>query len=87
VNLAYTTSLAVDGVCRANVDVGRRAATFQPDPSVAEDLTKMQVSASVSESDIGRCGGQSVVLGRRYPATTFADASSSPHARSRCRTS
>jgi HlyD family secretion protein len=52
------------------------AATFQTPTLflVAEDLTKMQVSASVSESDIGPvAAGQEVSFSvDAYPATTFA---------------
>jgi HlyD family secretion protein len=78
VNLAYTDIVSpVDGVVVSrNVDVGQTvAATFQTPTLflVAEDLTKMQVLASVSESDIG-----SVALDQdvsftvdAYPATTF----------------
>src|SRR5882724_5903015 len=79
VNLAYTDITSpVDGVVVArNVDVGQTvAATFQTPTLflVAEDLTKMQVSASVSESDIGPvAAGQEVSFSvDAYPATTFA---------------
>ncbi len=78
-NLAYTDITSpVDGVVVArNVDVGQTvAATFQTPTLflVAEDLTKMQVSASVSESDIGPvAAGQEVSFSvDAYPATTFA---------------
>ncbi|HZP41584.1 MAG TPA: efflux RND transporter periplasmic adaptor subunit [Candidatus Binatia bacterium] len=58
VNLAYTDIVSpVDGVVVSrNVDVGQTvAATFQTPTLflVAEDLTKMLVDVSVSESDIG----------------------------------
>jgi HlyD family secretion protein len=58
VNLEYTDILSpVDGVVVArNVDVGQTVAASFQTPTlflVAEDLTKMQVNASVSESDIG----------------------------------
>jgi len=78
VNLAYTDITSpVDGVVVArNVDVGQTvAATFQTPTLflVAEDLTKMQVSASVSESDIGAVTeGLDVSFSvDAYPATTF----------------
>ena len=79
VNLAYTDITSpVDGVVVArNVDVGQTvAATFQTPTLflVAEDLTKMQVSASVSESDIGPVAAAQQVSFSvdAYPATTFA---------------
>src|SRR6266481_6166064 len=79
VNLAYTDITSpVDGVVVArNVDVGQTvAATFQTPTLflVAEDLTKMQVSASVSESDIGPvAAGQEVSFSvDAYPATPCA---------------
>ena len=58
VNLAYTDIVSpVDGIVLSrNVDVGQTvAATFQTPTLfvIAEDLTKMQVTASVSEADIG----------------------------------
>lgn len=58
INLGYTDILSpVDGVVVSrNVDVGQTvAASFQTPTlfQVAEDLTKMQVNAAVSESDIG----------------------------------
>ena len=78
VNLAYTDITSpVDGVVVArNVDVGQTvAATFQTPTLflVAEDLAKMQVSASVSESDIGTVAeGQDVAFTvDAYPATSF----------------
>src|SRR5439155_19088939 len=78
VNLAYTDITSpVDGVVVArNVDVGQTvAATFQTPTLflVAEDLAKMQVSASVSESDIGAVTeGEDVSFSvDAYPATTF----------------
>jgi HlyD family secretion protein len=79
VNLAYTDITSpVDGVVVArNVDVGQTvAATFQTPTLflVAEDLTKMQVSASVSESDIGPVtDGQEVSFTvDAYPSGVFA---------------
>ena len=78
VSLAYTDILSpVDGVVVSrNVDVGQTvAATFQTPTLflVAEDLTKMQVNASVSESDIGAVAeGQAVTFTvDAYPAVTF----------------
>ena len=78
VNLGYTEITSpVDGVVVArNVDVGQTvAATFQTPTLflVAEDLTKMQVSASVSESDIGPIAvGQEVAFSvDAYPASSF----------------
>ena len=78
VNLAFTDITSpVDGVVVArNVDVGQTvAATFQTPTLflVAEDLTKMQVSASVSESDIGPVGPEQEVSFSvdAYPAATF----------------
>jgi len=79
VNLAYADiSSPVDGVVVArNVDVGQTvAATFQTPTLflVAEDLSKMEVSASVSESDIGAVAvGQDVSFTvDAYPSSTFA---------------
>src|SRR5262245_55185300 len=78
VNLGYTDITSpVDGVVVArNVDVGQTvAATFQTPTLflVAEDLTKMQVSASVSESDIGPIAtGQEVSFSvDAYPSSNF----------------
>src|SRR5437016_1360231 len=78
VNLAYTDITSpVDGVVVArNVDVGQTvAATFQTPTLflVAEDLAKMQVSASVSESDIGPiAAGQEVAFSvDAYPSSSF----------------
>ena len=79
VSLAYTDIVSpVDGVVVSrNVDVGQTvAATFQTPTlfQVAEDLTKMQVQASVSESDIGAVApGQDVSFSvDAYPGATFA---------------
>ncbi len=78
VNLAYTSIVSpVDGIVVArNVSVGQTvAATFQTPTLflVAEDLTKMQVSASVSESDIGSVAADQPVTFTvdAYPGTTF----------------
>ncbi len=78
VNLGYTDITSpVDGVVVArNVDVGQTVAASFQTPTlflVAEDLTKMQVSASVSESDIGPVAvGQEVSFSvDAYPASSF----------------
>lgn len=78
VNLAYTDILSpVDGVVVArNVSVGQTvAATFQTPTLflVAGDLTKMQVNASVSESDIGGvvAAQETTFTVDAYPASTF----------------
>jgi HlyD family secretion protein len=78
VNLGYADITSpVDGVVVArNVDVGQTvAATFQTPTLflVAEDLTKMEVSASVSESDIGAVAvGQEVSFSvDAYPTSSF----------------
>ena len=78
INLAYTDITSpVDGVVVSrNVDVGQTVAASFQTPTlflIAQDLTKMQVNASVSESDIG-----SVVTGQSasfavdaYPGREF----------------
>ena len=78
VNLAYTNIVApVDGVVVArNVSPGQTvAAQFQTPVLflVAEDLTKMQAAASVSESDIGnvRAGQEASFTVDAFPGTTF----------------
>jgi HlyD family secretion protein len=78
VNLAYTDIVSpVDGiVVSRNVDVGQTVAASFQTPTlflVAEDLTKMQVNASVSESDIGPvAGGQEATFTvDAYPADSF----------------
>jgi HlyD family secretion protein len=78
VSLAYTDIVSpVDGtVVSRNVDVGQTVAASFQTPTlflVAEDLTKMQVNASVSESDIGTVAtGQEVTFGvDAFPADTF----------------
>lgn len=58
INLGYTDIVSpVDGVVVArNVDVGQTVAASFQTPTlflIAEDLTRMQVNANVSESDIG----------------------------------
>jgi HlyD family secretion protein len=78
VNLAYTDIVSpVDGtVVARNVDVGQTVAASFQTPTlflVAEDLTKMQVNASVSESDIGTVAtGQDAAFAvDAFPADTF----------------
>ena len=79
INLGYTDITSpVDGVVVSrNVDVGQTvAASFQTPTlfDIAQDLTKMQVSASVSESDIGtvREGQQAVFSVDAFPDREFA---------------
>ncbi|MEA2625258.1 MAG: HlyD family secretion protein [Candidatus Binatota bacterium] len=72
INLAYTDITSpVDGVVVSrNVDVGQTVAASFQTPTlflIAQDLTKMQVNASVSESDIGG-------VGEGQPATFRVDA-------------
>jgi HlyD family secretion protein len=78
VNLAYTDIVSpVDGtVVARNVDVGQTVAASFQTPTlflVAEDLTKMQVNASVSESDIGTVttGQDTAFSVDAFPADTF----------------
>jgi len=78
INLGYTDILSpVDGVVvLRNVDVGQTvAASFQTPTlfQVAEDLTKMQVNANVSESDIGALadGQQTEFTVDAYPGRSF----------------
>ena len=78
VNLAYTDIVSpVDGtVVSRSVDVGQTVAASFQTPTlflVAEDLTKMQVNASVSESDIGTVAvGQEAAFGvDAFPSDTF----------------
>jgi len=78
INLAYTDITSpVDGVVVSrNVDVGQTvAATFQTPTLflIAEDLTKMQVDTSVSESDIGsiRSGQRARFIVDAYPGQEF----------------
>ncbi len=77
-NLGYTKILSpVDGVVISrNVDVGQTvAASFQTPTlfTIAEDLTKMQIDASVDEADIGKVtSGQDVEFTvDSYPDITF----------------
>lgn len=77
-NLQYASILSpVDGiVISRNINVGQTvAASFQTPTlfTIAEDLTKMQIDASVDEADIGRItAGQSVTFTvDAYPLITF----------------
>jgi HlyD family secretion protein len=78
VNLGHTTITApVDGVVVSrSVDVGQTVAATMQAPTLfvlAEDLTHMQVNASIDESDIGRIqAGQAVAFQvDAYPNDTF----------------
>jgi HlyD family secretion protein len=78
VNLAYTDIVSpVNGtVVSRNVDVGQTVAASFQTPTlflVAEDLTKMQVNASVSESDIGTVavGQEAAFSVDAFPSDTF----------------
>jgi len=78
INLGYTDILSpVNGVVvLRNVDVGQTvAASFQTPTlfQVAEDLTKMQVNANVSESDIGTLaeGQETEFTVDAYPGRSF----------------
>lgn len=79
VNLQYTIIKApIDGVVVSrNVDVGQTVAASMQAPTLyvlAKDLTEMQVSAAIDESDIGRIHtGQGVTFKvDAYPEDTFA---------------
>lgn len=78
VNLGHTTITApVDGVVVSrNVDVGQTVAATMQAPTLfvlAEDLTHMQVNASIDESDIGRINAGLPVAFQvdAYPNETF----------------
>ena len=78
VNLGYTTITApIDGiVISRNVDAGQTVAASMNAPTLfvlAADLTRMQVVASVDESDVGRIRpGQSVAFQvDAYPSERF----------------
>jgi HlyD family secretion protein len=78
INLAYTDITSpVDGVVVSrNVDVGQTVAASFQTPTlflIAQDLTKMQVDANVSESDIGEVrSGQSASFSvDAYPGRQF----------------
>jgi HlyD family secretion protein len=79
VNLAYTVIHApIDGVVIArSVDVGQTVAASLQAPvlfTIANDLTHMEVNASVDESDVGKLrAGQEVTFHvDAYPERTFA---------------
>jgi HlyD family secretion protein len=81
VNLGYTDIVSpVDGVVVSrNVDVGQTVAASFQTPTlfvIAEDLTKMQVDANVSEADIGsvREAQQVTFSVDAYPDRTFTGA-------------
>jgi len=78
INLKYATITSpIDGVVLSRaVDVGQTVAASFSTPtlfSIANDLTKMQVQASVDEADIGRVqNGQEVLFTvDAYPEQTF----------------
>jgi len=78
VNLDYTDIVSpVDGVVVSrNVDVGQTVAASFQTPTlflIAQDLTQMQVDASVSESDIGdvKVGQKANFLVEAYSGRTF----------------
>lgn len=78
INLAYTDIKSpVDGVVVSrNVDVGQTVAASFQTPTlflIAQDLTKMQVDTSVSESDIGavRQGQPATFTVDAYPSKPF----------------
>lgn len=79
VNLGHTIIRApIDGiVISRDVDVGQTVAASMQAPilfTIARDLTQMQVSASIDESDIGRIQNGQVVTFRvdAYPNETFS---------------
>jgi HlyD family secretion protein len=78
VNLDYTEIVSpVDGVVVSrNVDVGQTVAASFQTPTlflIAQDLTQMQVDASVSESDIGdvKNGQKATFTVEAFPGRTF----------------
>jgi HlyD family secretion protein len=78
VNLDHTIITApIDGiVISRDVDVGQTVAASMQAPvlfTIAKDLTQMQVSASIDESDIGRIATGQTVTFRvdAYPTETF----------------
>jgi len=78
INLAYTDITSpVDGVVVSrNVDVGQTVAASFQTPTlflIAEDLTRMQVNANVSESDIGTIqpGQPAAFVVDAYPGRPF----------------
>ncbi len=78
VNLSYTDIVSpVDGVIVSrNIDVGQTVAASFQTPTlflIAEDLTKMQVNANVSEADIGTVadGQRATFTVDAFPERTF----------------
>jgi HlyD family secretion protein len=78
INLDYTSIVApVDGtVVSRNVTVGQTVASTLQSPTlflIASDLTKMQVDANVSESDIGgvKEGNRATFTVQGFPNATF----------------
>jgi len=78
INLDYTSIIApVDGtVVSRNVTVGQTVAASLQSPTlflIASELTKMQVDANVSESDIGgvKEGNRATFTVQGFPNTTF----------------
>lgn len=78
-NLKYTTiSSPIDGVVISrNVDVGQTVAAALQAPTlfaIAQDLTRMQVDANVSEADVGkvRAGMPVTFAVDAYPGHVFA---------------
>src|SRR5206468_1390798 len=78
VNLDHTVITApIDGIIiQRSVDVGQTVAASMQAPTlfiIAADLTKMQVNASVDESDVGRIRPGQTVTFRvdAYPGTQF----------------
>jgi len=80
-NLAYTRIYApIDGVVvERNVDVGQTVAASFSAPQlflIAQDLSEMEILASVDESDIGeiRAGQEVTFTVQAYPDATFSGA-------------
>src|SRR6185369_10203123 len=78
VNLDHTVIEApIDGIIiQRSVDVGQTVAASMQAPTlfvIAADLTKMQVSANIDESDVGRVRPNQVVTFRvdAYPGVDF----------------
>ncbi len=77
-NLDYTTITSpVDGIVISRaVEVGQTVTASMSTPTlftIAQDLTKMQISATVDESDIGKIreGGEASFTVDAYPETRF----------------
>lgn len=78
-NLDYTTITSpVDGIVISRVvEVGQTVTASMSTPTlftIAQDLTKMQISATVDESDIGKVheGGDATFSVDAYPETRFS---------------